>query len=322
MAPDTANECPHCGTSLSAAPGNAPEGTVPVQQPGTATGNFTPYQQPGNATGNYGVYQQPTAAQGSYAAYQQQNQAPKEPPAFQTGGVPGFGQTGSSASRRRKAAPLIHPSDAAAAYPARVLRSLQDPAGLLRELMTTRDSLTCLIACGVMALVVFLCGLFVTHRSISSLTALQWFSMSNRLWAISASVGGIALLCWVLSSLLKTGIYLFYLCVLRKIAFTWEMALGFLGVPTLSEAGFALIGLILSLIYPLAGLPLFLMAGPVCLMQYGAMTAAADGVTLEQSFRPRLILACIAVFAQVLVVLILGGGLGGNILVELGGNLV
>ncbi len=67
---------------------------------------------------------------------------------------------------------------------------------------------------------------------------------------VAPSVGGIAALCQLISMAVPTLVFMIYICVICKVTFSWELALGFLAITSLNTAAASLLAMALSLISP------------------------------------------------------------------------
>ncbi len=246
-------QCPMCGEPAGgyqqpAQPGVYGQQPVYPNYSAPVAGGYQPQQPQGFGGYSAGVYQ-------TYTPYQQGQTMP----GYQQPYI--YGQT----PPREKSSFLTTLSGLPHAF----LESFSRPGDLLRGMMEKHDLLSAPMVAALVLLLAFLGGmviirsfvglLFTVLTSLGANLAGDSASMNQGITYITGriapSVGGIAALCQLMGMLIPTMVFLVYLCVIRKVVFSWDLAFGMLTVSTLPTAAFALLAMALSLLSPwLAGL--------------------------------------------------------------------
>lgn len=288
--PPGAAQCPVCGFQQQ-----APYGQQPV---------YPQYQQPQQGYQTY-----PT-----YTPYQQGQTIP----GYQQPYI--YGQT----PPREKNSFLTALSELPQAF----LRSFVHPAQLLRSMMEKQDLLSAPIVAFIVLLLAFLGGMVIIRSFVGLL-----FSILTSLGAnlaggsaamnqgityitgrIAPAVGGIAALCQLMGMIIPTLVFLAYLCLIRKVMFSWELALGMLTVSTLPTAAFALLAMLLSLLSPWPALLAILCSMTVSYVQLCGMLSPVTSRPDEQLLPAKIGLVCTSLVLTLLADMVVGGLLMGRVM--------
>lgn len=313
------------------------------QQPGAQpSGSYGAYQQPAGGTVGYAAYQQPgTQPAGSYGAYQpgntgayapwQQTAAPAQPeepaPAKRnrfrtqygeyTQEASGYRQPGiyGRSGVQRQTADSPSAMTALSELPRDVPAAFTDPGSLLRSVMERRDAMKAVLAMVITLVLAFLSAIVVSRgflntlvRSLGNLKGYALASLqgvNSATWQAAPLLGGVAVLWTALSSVLITAVYMGYLCGVRKINFSWEMAYGYLTVTAFPAAAAALAAMLLSILSPWLALPVILCGLAARIAQAGGMLSTVLGQ--EPPVGHRLLLAGLS---ALLIALICGTACG------------
>ena len=211
--PPGAQACPYCGTPLN------------------------PYGQPNGQN----VYQQ------SYVQYQ----PGQYPTGYQT--PYGYGQ-----EPVREPYGVLH---ALSGLPRAFVESFSNPGEVLRSMVERRDWLSGPIVAALVLVMAALSGLVIMRGFVDVLLSMAAaFTGSGMTGAsqsaayiagrIAPSVAGIVALCQLISMLVPTAVFMVYICMICHVAFSWELALGFLAVTSLGTVAVSLVALALSLLSP------------------------------------------------------------------------
>ena len=264
---------------------------------------------PANAYGQMGAYQQ------SYAQYQQS----QYPTGYQTPYL--YDQMSS-----REDTGLLH---TLSALPRAFLDSFTQPGEVLRSMVERRDHLTGPIVTVLMLAMAFLSGVVImrgligelysfitalTGASMGSTTASMNQGMSYIAGRVAPAVGGIAALCQFICMVIPTAVYMIYICLICRVTFSWELALGFLAVTSMNTVVSSLLSMALSLLSPwLALLPMAASAA-VSHTQAGSMLGLITARADVQIQRPKMVLTVICVLVTLLVSGLVGWLLMGGVM--------
>lgn len=238
---------------------------------------------------------------------------------YQTGGVPaGYQQPYGYAHASQRPGLLASLSELPRAF----LSSFSRPGEVLYGMVERRDLLSGPVMLALVLALTFLAGMVIMRgfvgvlfEAVSVLTGVSMAgsaaSMNQGISYIAGRVapaaGGIAALCQLISMAVPVLVFMLYICVICKVTFSWELALGFLAVTSLNTVAASLLAMALSLISPwLALLPV--LCGMVvsytkaCGM-LGLIIARPEGELMPAK------LVCTVV--SVLVTMLLCGGVGG-----------
>ncbi len=315
--------CAKCGSPLAPGAVQCPMCGEPVSGYGYPQGYA---QQP---QGGMCYPQQPQAAPG----YQQQQPYPPAYPGYNVGyspyqqgqSMPGYqqpyiyGQT----PPREKGSFLTALSDLPHAF----VQSFRQPGDLLRSLVEKRDRLSAPIVSAIVLLLTFLGGMVIVRSFVGLLFALL-SALGASLAGDSASlnqgityitgriapaVGGIAALCQLLSIFLTALVFMVYLCLVRKVVFSWELAFGLITVTTLPTAAFALLAMLLSLLSPYLALLAIFCGMAVSYVQACGVLSPVTGLSDSQLLPAKITLVCIALTLNLAAAMVVGGLLMGRV---------
>lgn len=211
--------------------------------------------------------------------------------------------------------------------PQAFLRSLAHPAQLLRSMMEKHDLLSAPIVAFIVLLLSFLGGMVIIRSFVGLL-----FSILTGLGAnlagdsaamnqgityitgrIAPAVGGIAVLCQLMNMLIPTLVFLGYLCLIRKVLFSWELALGMLTVTTLPTVGFALLAMLLSLLSPWLALLAMLCGMAISYVQLCGMLSPVTSCADEKLMPAKMGLVALSFLLTLLADMVVGGLLMGRV---------
>lgn len=296
--------CPNCGSLLP--PGAAQCPVCGFQQRPV----YPQYQQqPQQAYPPQGYQSYPT-----YTPYQQGQTMP----GYQQPYI--YGQT----PPREKSSFLTALSELPQAF----LRSFAHPAQLLRSMMEKHDLLSAPIVAFIVLLLAFLGGMVIIRSFVGLLfgiltglganlagdSAAMNQGITYITGRIAPAVGGIAALCQLMGMAIPTLVFLTYLCLIRKVLFSWELALGMLTVSTLPTVAFALLAMLLSLLSPWPALLAILCGMAVSYVQLCGMLAPVVSCTDEQLLPAKMGLVCASLVLTLLADMVVGGLLMGRVL--------
>lgn len=211
--------------------------------------------------------------------------------------------------------------------PQAFLRSFAHPAQLLRSMMEKHDLLSAPIVAFIVLLLSFLGGMVIIRSFVGLL-----FSILTGLGAnlagdsaamnqgityitgrIAPAVGGIAVLCQLMNMLIPTLVFLGYLCLIRKVLFSWELAMGMLTVTTLPTVGFALLAMLLSLLSPWPALLAMLCGMAISYVQLCGMLSPVTSCADEKLMPAKMGLVALSFLLTLLADMVVGGLLMGRV---------
>lgn len=207
--------------------------------------------------------------------------------------------------------------------PRAFVNSFAKPGDVLRRMVERRDLYSCPVAAAVVLLLTFLGGMVVMRGfvsvlfgMISALSGVQLAgtdaSMNQGISYIAGrvapSVGGIATLCQFIAMIVPTIVFMVYICVVCKVMFSWELALGFLTVTSLPTVTVALLAMASSLLSPWIALVIMACGSAISYTQACAMLALITGRN-EQSLTLGKLLCTAISLAVTLGLCGLAGGL-------------
>lgn len=146
--------------------------------------------------------------------------------------------------------------------PGEVLRSLVEKGDLVSAPVVAVLALLCAFLSGMVLMRGFVGVLFqavsrLTGVSMAGTSASMNQGISYIVGRVGPTVGGIAALCQFLCMLLPTVVFMVYICAICHVTFSWELALGFLTVSSLTTPVASVLSMALSLLSPwLALLPM------------------------------------------------------------------
>lgn len=266
--------CPRCGQPLAPNSAYCAYCHEPVAQADdySAQYGYPAQQQPGYNQPGYGGYPQqneypqagygqPPYAQNQYPQVREyspqqygagQQQANYGPNYGQTYGTPtGFQPAYGQARRPENYGP--NPFIAAlAALPGTVRGVFTKPGETLQGLVQQGDRFTGVIVLGVSLLFAFFSTMVGVGRLIPAEVLSSLLGISSG--QVAPSVGGIAVVLRLLSTLLVSGVLLVYLCGFVKLRFSLELLTNLVAVTGLPLCLASILNLLLSLLSPYAGL--------------------------------------------------------------------
>ena len=185
------------------------------------------------------------------------------------------------------------------------------------------------ILCGVVLLLSFFAGMTVARgvvsiffSAVSSLTGVSLAGSASSMnqginyvaGRIAPSVGGVTVLCQLISMLvpvLVSGIYLLGIC---KVPFSWPVIFGLVSIPSIPSAVAALAGMLLSLLSPWLTIVCVLCGMAFSYLQLGALLQYVTGRSEQQLFLPKTACILLSLLLTLLLHLLIGGGLMGNVM--------
>jgi len=279
--------CAACGQPIPQGAAACPACHTPVQQP---------------------VYQQ------SYAQYQQGSYPPGYQQPYAYGQQPVHEENGF----------LTILADLPRAF----VNSFTRPGDVLRQMVERRDLYSCPVTSAVVLLLSFLGGMVVMRGFVgvlfSMISALSGVSMAASEAAmnqgisyiagrVAPSVGGIAALCQLISMIVPTIVFIVYICVICKVMFSWELALGFLAVTSLPTVAVALLAMASSLLSPWIALILMACGTAISYTQACGMLALITGRSEQALMRGKLICTGLSLAIALALCGVAGGLLMGGV---------
>lgn len=268
-----------------------------------------------------GGYQQPYP--NGYQAGQQSGYQPGYPPYQQTYPT-GYQQPYQYGETRQN--PF---SSAMSELPHVFSLSFKNPGEAFHSLLERSDTITGPILCGVVLLLSFFAGMTVARgvvsiffSAVSSLTGVSLAGSASSMnqginyvaGRIAPSVGGVTVLCQLISMLvpvLVSGIYLLGIC---KVPFSWPVIFGLVSIPSIPSAVAALAGMLLSLLSPWLTIVCVLCGMAFSYLQLGALLQYVTGRSEQQLFLPKTACILLSLLLTLLLHLLIGGGLMGNVM--------
>lgn len=212
--------------------------------------------------------------------------------------------------------------------PRAFLGSFTRPGEVLRQMVERRDLYSCPVTAAVVLLLSFLGGMVVMRgfvgvlfSLISALSGVQLAAsdasmnqgISYIAGRVAPSVGGIAALCQLISMLVPTIVFMVYICVICKVMFSWELALGFLTVTSLPTVAAALLAMASSLITPWLALIFAVCGTAVGYTQACGMLSLITGRSEQQLMQGKWICTCVSLAAALALCGVAGGLLMGGV---------
>lgn len=198
--------------------------------------------------------------------------------------------------------------------------SFTQPGEVLRAMVERRDLLTAPIVALLVLVMTFLSSVVILHGVVGSLygfvaslggaggsAAAANQGVTYIVGRIAPSVGGTAALCQLISMAVPTAVFMFYICVLCRVTFSWELSLGFLAVTSMNTVAVSLLAMAVSLLSPFAALivvaaGMAVSYGKACSM-LGLITARPD----NQLVGAKLLLTAIAIIVSLALAGLVGG---------------
>ena len=280
-------KCAVCGQELPQGAAVCPSCQTPAQNP---------------------VYQQ------SYAQYQQGTY----PTAYQ----PAYTYTGEKPAEDNSFLTVL------AELPRSFLNCFTSPGEVLRGMVERREYYTGPVVAAVVLLLTFLGGMVVMRgfigvlfSIISGFTGVQMAASSASMnqgisyiaGRVAPSVGGIAALCQLICMLVPALIFMVYICVVCKVMFSWELALGFMGVTSLPTVASALLVMASALLSPWLALILMVCGAVISYVQACSMLSLITGRSEQQLLSGKLICVCVSIALSLGLCGLAGGSLAGHV---------
>lgn len=295
--------CPNCGNMVQNGVPFCPFCNTPLTQsyPQQPYG----YQQPGGSPGGYpaGGYPQQYGQNPYPTAYSQPMQ---------------YGQ------QSQKDSFLVSLSE----LPRQFLQSFRAPSEVLLNLVEKNDPITSAVVCGVVLLFTFFAGMAMSHGAVRAVveqfSKLAGMSLSGVTGSasqginliaerISASVGGIAVLCQLLFMLIPILVLCVYLNLINKNPFSLNALLSLITVASFPSAAAAVLCMVFSFISPFVSLLVVVCAIAFSYLQLGNMLDYITGLGEDKMFVPKAACLCISLLVTLLVAVLIGGNLLGNV---------
>ena len=213
--------------------------------------------------------------------------------------------------------------------PRMFLRSFTQPGEVLRAMVERRDHVSFPVVTFLVLVLAFLGGmvlmrgfLFVLLQGISRVTGMSLAgsaaSLSQGVSYIAGRVGpmagGIAVLCQLITMLALGAVFLVYVCVVGRTAFSYELASGFLTVVSLGNVAVSLLAMALSMLSPWLSVIVMACGLMIGITQACGMLGLITGQPEGQLFTARLVLSACAVLAVLIINGVVGGLLMGGVL--------
>lgn len=210
-------------------------------------------------------------------------------------------------------------------YLPRVLTGMfRSPSDTLQGMLERGDRYTGAAVAGLSLLFTFLATLIFTRGAVNTalggLSQLMGTSLAGSAASmnqgvnyiagkIAPSVGGIAALCQLFSLALPLTVMLVYLCVIRKVRFSFLLASNLLALTTLPSLAVALASMVVSLLSPYLA-ALAVMAGVVVSnVLMVTLVSGIVGLPEQQSAPVKIALICASELLKILFIQLIGGSL-------------
>ena len=208
--------------------------------------------------------------------------------------------------------------------PRLIIGVIRDPGEVLQGLMERADRFTGGIIVVLALLMTFLSGMAFTRGAIATLfgglsdllgmqLAGNAASMNQGInyiaGRIAASVGGIAVLSQLIAIVLPATVALVYLCVMRKVRFSFLLASNLIALTTLPTIAAALLCMLLSLLSPILGLAAIGLGLVVSYVFLCLMVSRIIGLPEPHSATVKIALVSVSEIVKLLFVQLIGGAL-------------
>lgn len=202
------------------------------------------------------------------------------------------------------------------------------PGDVLRQMVERRDVYSCPVVAAVVLLLTFLGGMVVMRGFVGVLfhmiSALSGVSMaatdasmnqgiSYIAGRVAPSVGGIAVVCQLISMVMPTIVFMVYICIVCKVMFSWELALGFMAVVSLPTVAVALLAMASSLITPWIAPILMACGTAISYTQACGMLALITGRNEQMLMRGKLLCTGLSLALTLALCGVAGGLLMGGV---------
>lgn len=218
---------------------------------------------------------------------------------------------------------------AIAELPHSFLCSFTQPGDVLRSMVESRDLVTAPIVAGLVLILSFLGGVVMMRgfvgelfKALSALTGVSMASnnasmnqgISYIASRVGAMTGGIAALCQLICMLVPVIVFMVYICLIRKVTFSFELALGFLAVLSLNTVVVSLLAMALSLLSPWLSLIVMACGAAVSYTQANGMLGFITGVHNVQLTGGKIACTALSLFLSLLLCMLVGGWLMGGVM--------
>ena len=326
--------CPNCGTVL-------PQGAQSCPVCGTflpGAQSFPDYQQP---MGGYSQGFDPTAyGQGYSQGQYQPGYTPQgygqpgysqgfDPTAYgfnQPQGYDGYPQGYQPVYGRYNAGSGEHsPFVNAIGNLPRVITGLfREPGETLQGMLERNDLYTGGVIAGLSLLLTFLVAVVVTRSAVSTILAGLSSLLGTQLAGDAASmnqginyiagkmgpsIGGIAMLCQLFALGFPSAVAMVYLCVIRKVRFSFLLLSNFTALTTLPTIAAAVLCMLTSLISPYLGLVMVLVGEVASYTILCTLVFRITGTPEHLAVPTKIAIICIAEVLKLLFIQLIGGAL-------------
>lgn len=336
--PQGAQSCPSCGTFVpgaqdysryNQAAGGYAQGFDPTAYPASG------YTQQGY--GQQGYPQQNGYPQGYNAAGYGQNGYPQgfDPSASygyaQNQGYDGFPQGYQPVYGRYNTAGGDKGAflGALSNLPRVIAGAFRDPGETLQGMLERNDLYTGGVIAALSLLLTFLCAILMTRSMISTIfvglgsftgnaVAGDAASMNQGINYIAgkmgASIGGIATLCQLFALAFPSAVALVYLCVMRKVRFSFVLASNLMALTTLPTVAAALLCMVTSLISPYIGFVMVLMGQIASYVILCGLIGRITGLPEQYAVPTKIAVVCVSEVLKILFMMLIGGALMTSVL--------
>ncbi|HNW85528.1 MAG TPA: zinc ribbon domain-containing protein [Candidatus Limiplasma sp.] len=331
--PQGAQSCPACGTFLPGMQsfpdypqpmGGYPQGFDPTAY-GQGYGQ-NPYAQGYGAGAQGGAQGYGTGAQGYGQPGYSQGFDPTAYGYGQSTGYDGYPQGYQPVYGRYNAGAGEHSPfvNALGNLPRVMIGLFREPGDTLLGMMERNDVYTGGVIAGLSLLLTFLVAMIVNRSvvsalfaGLSSLTGTQLAgdaaSMNQGINYIAgkmgASIGGIAVLCQVFALGFPAAVAMVYLCVIRKVRFSFQLLSNFMALTTLPTIAASVLCMLTSLISPYLGFLMVLVGEVASYALMCTLVLRITGLPEPLAVPTKIALICIAEILKLMMIQLVGGAL-------------
>jgi hypothetical protein len=131
---------------------------------------------------------------------------------------------------------------------------------------------------------------------------------------VAPSVGGIAVVCQLFALVLPAAVALIYLCTLRRVRFSYQLASNLLAVTTLPSIAAALLCMVFSLLSPVLGILMITLGEAASYILVCLLIAHITGQPEQHSALVKLAVVCVSIVVKLLFIQLVGGSLTASML--------
>ena len=201
---------------------------------------------------------------------------------------------------------------------------LRDPGETLQGMMERADVYTGAVVAGLSLLFTFLAAMIVSRGAISAvftgLSGLLNLSLANDAASmnqgvnyiagkIAAPLGGIATLCQLFALVLPAAVTLVYLCVFRRVRFSFLLVSNLVALTTLPSVAASLLCMVFGLLSPYLALIAMFMGGVASYVIMSLLISRITGLAEQHSAGVRILLICLSEVLKILFMQFVGGAL-------------